>query len=227
MSSRPWAKSKPIRSISRIASRRCASIGNGPAERAAAAEPPGGRGPPRADRAGSPRFHRTGGRSSATEPPARTGRGAPRKGSFPSRSALTAAISRSITQHSLEPGQHGGEIVLRAALRHTASHSEQARDSASTRAPGSACACAQRRRISRKLARCHSPSAPAAGLGFGQQALDLRRGQVLMGDQAQRRELLGARRRPARWASSRRYPSAAPRSLARARPIRRNRSSNC
>src|SRR5712671_293334 len=75
------------------------------------------------------------------------------------RSALTAAISRSRRSTCWSPGSTAAKSFCGRAFRHTASHSEQARDSASTRAPGTEAACSQRRRISRKLARCQSSSA--------------------------------------------------------------------
>jgi hypothetical protein len=46
------------------------------------------------------------------------------------------------TEHLFQTREHSGEVALRPGLAQTISHSEQARDSASISAPGTAAACA-------------------------------------------------------------------------------------
>ena len=218
-SSRPCAKSKPTASISRAAARRCAAIGNGPGGSAS-----GGcrclAGQHRLDQIGQEtrRSRRTGGRSSRPSRPARNGRAAPRKGLTPRRSALAAATSRCRRSISSSNGRTAAKSSAGRALRHTVSHSDEMRATASTRSPGTAAACPRRRRISRRLALLPRVERAAFALGLGQQIADLGGGQLLVGEAGSRSRAArrGWRHRPA--ASSSRCPNGARRSLPRARP---------
>ncbi len=162
------------------------------AARASAATPLGGPAPPRSDRAGNRRSRRTGDRSRRPKLRARSGREEPRTGSRPRRSALAAATSRCSRSISSRNGSTAAKSFAGRAVRHTVSHCEEMRERASTNAPGSASAWPRRRVISRRLALCHGSSACALALRLGQQIADLGGGQLLVGEQAQARQLLGA-----------------------------------
>ena len=143
------------------------------------------------------------------------------------RSALTAATSRSSAEHSFEPGQHGMQSHLPGAPCATPLAFASRRATSPRRVrPGprrhAASAAASRAdwRAATGPSAAASPSASSSSSSISGAV------RCWWAMQAQGRELLGARRRAAGAASSRRCPSAAPRSPARPRRCRRNRASS-